>query len=126
MVGTTARALTKADARHVKEVLLRLPKNRRKNPLTRDLSLHEALEVPGVPQIGAVRVNGYLSDFHAFFAWAEDHDFTATNIFTGLRVSERAKSATPARRPFEQDKLQLLLRHLTHNPDQLVRKDSHK
>ena len=61
MVGrdNVARSLTKADARHVKGVLLRLPKNRRKNPLTRDLSLHEALEVPGVPKIGAVRVNGY-------------------------------------------------------------------
>lgn len=40
--------LNKADARHVKNVLLRMPKNRNKMPQTRDLSIEEASKLTGV------------------------------------------------------------------------------
>ncbi|MCV6596616.1 MAG: hypothetical protein OIF40_05975, partial [Mangrovicoccus sp.] len=45
--------ITKEDAREVKQVVMRLPKNRRKNPKTRDKTLFEMLEVEGVELLSA-------------------------------------------------------------------------
>jgi uncharacterized protein DUF6538 len=52
--------MTKTEAQNVKAALFKLPKNRRKNPKTRDLPLSEALEVSGVERIAARTMNVYL------------------------------------------------------------------
>ena len=64
--------LTKADARKVKDTLLKLPKNRTKSAKTRDLTLDEMLQVEGVEVISARTVNAYISNMQSFFRWAVD------------------------------------------------------
>jgi len=51
-------AMTKADARAVKDKLLRLPKNRNKMPRTRNMPLAEALTLTDVEVISTQTVNG--------------------------------------------------------------------
>ncbi len=55
--------IAKQDAQAVKRILLKLPANRHKIALTRDLSLREAVEVKGVQKITPVTVDGYISVF---------------------------------------------------------------
>jgi len=51
---------TRTDAQEVKAVLFKLPKNRSKNPNTREPPLRSMLEVPGVERIGSRTINVYL------------------------------------------------------------------
>lgn len=60
--------MTKADAQEVKAALFKLPKNRTKNPKTRNLPLKDMLEVTGVPHIAARIMNVYIGNMQSFFA----------------------------------------------------------
>ncbi|WP_422074423.1 tyrosine-type recombinase/integrase [Tranquillimonas rosea] len=119
-------ALTRADARQVKDVLMRLPKNRRKSPQTRDLSLSEMLEVQGVERISSRTLNTYIGNMQTFLGWAVRNGYAEDNIFEGMRVRAPKGKKEEGRKPFSQAQLRTLYRHLTENPDDLVRKDTHK
>ncbi|MBD3756240.1 MAG: site-specific integrase, partial [Gammaproteobacteria bacterium] len=119
-------ALTKADAQRVKDVLLRLPKDRNKSPRTRGLMLEEMLEVKGLPVISSRTVNVYIGGMQTFFKWALDNGYAAENVFTGMRVKVSSRAKERGRKAFSTDQLQKLFMHLTKNPDGLVQKDTHK
>ncbi len=59
--------MTRGDAQEVKTALFKLPKNRTKNPRTRDLPLSEMLEMPDVERIAARTMNVYLGHMQHFF-----------------------------------------------------------
>jgi integrase len=119
-------ALTKADAQRVKDVLLRLPKDRNKSPRTRGLSLEEMLEVKGLPVISSRTVNVYIGGMQTFFKWAVDNGYAAENVFTGMRVKVSSRAKEQGRKAFSTAQLQKLFMHLTKNPDGLVQKETHK
>lgn len=117
--------LTKADARHVKDVLTRYPQNRQKKAATKGKPLREVLDLPGVTPIGASTVNTYLSHIQTFMRWAVDHGHAKENLFDGMRVKAR-KAKADKRDAFTTDQLTRLYEHLTDNPLGLVKTDAAK
>lgn len=118
--------LTKADARMAKTVLSKLPKNRTKNRLTRDLSLTDMLTVEGVPKIAARTVNAYVSAFQSFARWAVNNGHANENVFANTRVQIKTRDRSKQRAAFDATQLNVMFQHLTSNPDNLVNKDDHK
>jgi hypothetical protein len=84
--GKPIGALTKADAREVKTKLLRLPKNRRKNARTRDLTLPEMLTLNGQELIASRTINAYVSHLQTFTKWAVANGHANVNVFEGTTV----------------------------------------
>ena len=119
-------SLSKADVGNIKDVLMGMPKNRKKNPATRNLDLAGMLKVTDAPVISPATVNGYLSNFQSFFDWAVKNGCANENIFSGVRLRQGARASTNARKAFSDNDLQKMFLHLTDNPDGLVRKDDMK
>ncbi|MFC2968606.1 tyrosine-type recombinase/integrase [Acidimangrovimonas pyrenivorans] len=118
--------MTKADAQKVKAVLFKLPKNRRRSPKTRDLSLTSMLDVKGVERISTRTTNVYIGNMQSFFTWAVNNGYAENNIFAGLRVKRAAKTTEEGRKAFSAEELQLMFSHLTSDNSDLVRKTVHK
>lgn len=119
-------AITKSDAQEVKRILLRLPWNRNKMAATRGKPLAEMLEVPGVRVISTRRVVTHLGNLHAFFKWAVANGYADANVFEGMQVKAAKVSRDETKGSFSAEQLQVMFRHLTENPEDLVRKDVHK
>ena len=117
--------MTKADARHVKDVLTRYPQNRQKKAATKGKPLSEVLDLPGVAPIGPSTVNTYLSHIQTFMRWAVDHGHASANLFDGMRVKAR-KAKADKRDAFTTEQLAHLYEHLTDNPLGLVKTDAAK
>lgn len=118
--------MTKADARQVKEVLQRMPKNRSKDPRTRGRPISEILDLPEVGGIAARTVNVYISHYQSLFGWAVANGYADANIFDGMRLKLRRADKEEQRDSFNTGQLKTLFRHVTENPDGLVKKDEHK
>lgn len=118
--------LTKADARKAKEVLTKLPKNRSKQPRTRDLALEDMLVLDGVEKLATRTINAYLSAFQSFAAWAVNNGHALENVFTGTRVPNKIRDKSTQRDAFNPAQLRLMHTHLALNPDNLVRKEDHR
>lgn len=117
--------LKRLDARKVKEVLLRLPKNRSKMPNTRDLSLADALKLAGTEVIATQTVNGYINTYKAFFGWAVDNGLATENLFAGMSVKTSRRTAT--KRPaFTAAQLAAMLAHLIDSESTLVNRECHR
>ena len=126
LTGRSLKSMTKSDARIVKSNISKLPKNRNKSPLTKDLSLDAMLQLEGVPTVAVRTLNGYMSHFQTFFKWAVEQGYADDNVFEGMRfmVSKRSKAA--AKDAFNKEQLRTIFMHLTENPDGLVKKETHK
>jgi len=118
--------LTKSDARSAKATLSKLPKNRSKNPRTRNLCLADMQAVERVEKMSTRTVNGYLSAFQSFNAWAVNNGHADENVFSGLRIPQKTRDKTKQRAAFDAAQLATLFRHLTTNPDKYVNKEEHK
>ncbi|WP_168217361.1 site-specific integrase [Paracoccus liaowanqingii] len=117
--------LTKADARKVKDVLLRYPQNRQKKAATKGKPLADILDLPGVACISGSTVNTYLSHMHSFMQWAVDNGHAEEDIFDGMRVKVKAAKAD-RRDAFTTDQLREMFLHLTDDPLGLARADAAK
>ncbi len=119
--------MTKTDAQEVKAALFKLPKNRTKNPKTRDLPLRDMLEMSGVDRIAARTMNVYLGHMQHFFGWAVDNGYASDNPFHGLRLKRTARSGgNSGRAAFTAEQLRLMFTQLTDPNSLLVKKDVHK
>jgi integrase len=119
-------SVSKNDARKMKDVLFKLPKNRTKNAATRALTLAQMLTVEGVDRMSSRTLNGYLSHYQHFMGWAENQGHCTVNVFEGLRVAKTITASADERKPFTAPQLRCLYKHLTDNPSGLVKKDDHK
>lgn len=118
--------MARTDVQEVKAALFKLPKNRSKNPKTRDLPLRKALEVTGVERIAARTMNVYLGHMQHFFGWAVNNGYAAENVFQGLRLKRTLRSDDEGRKAFSAEQLRLMFSHLTDPDSPLVKKDVHK
>lgn len=75
-------------ARHVKDILMKLPKNRNKNKATRNLPLMEQIEVEGAERLSVASINKYLMLYGALLSWAEKNGYTAKNPFSGMALKK--------------------------------------
>ncbi|MCL5778332.1 hypothetical protein M1105_15220 [Limibaculum sp. FT325] len=128
VVGAEAdvRSITSSEARNLKAVLLHYPKNRNKNPKTRNLPLDEVLSVTGVSTISVKTINTYLAAYSALFKWGKSHRYVDENFFAGMNVRGSSKRSGDGREAFSQDQCMLMLSELLHNERGLIRKDYQK
>jgi integrase len=124
--GKTISMIDKSDAQEVKQVLLRLPKNRSKMPETKGKTVKELMSVAGIATISARRASTHISNLTGFFGWAADNGYVKENVFAGMRIKSAKTSRGDDRDAFTVDQLRTIFRHLTDNPDGLVRSDTHK
>ena len=117
--------INRKDATELKKVLQALPANRSTKPQTRDLSLTDAIAVPGVKKITSKTVSNYIDTFRRFWDWAERHDHTSDKLFEGMKIA-KAKQALPARRAYTDAETQALYAELTENRGGLVKKQDYK
>ncbi|WP_458790041.1 hypothetical protein [Yoonia sp. MH D7] len=117
---------TKANARAVKDVLQRLPKNRNKSPATKGLTLDKMLAMENLPIASIRTLNGYMSNFQSFFKWAVEQGYVADNVFEGMRFRMVKRDKASQRDAFKAPQLKVMFGHLTENPIGLVSKDEHK
>ena len=117
--------ITRQDASEMKKIVQALPRNRNTKPETRDLSLHEAIAVPGLPKLGVKTVNSYIDMFRRFWDWAEKHGHAPEKLFEGMKVA-KAKRTEEARKAYTKNQIARLYSKLTENPSGLVKKDDHK
>ena len=126
MRGRSMQSIIKSDARLVKDKISKLPKNRNKSPLTKDLSLDAMLKLEGVPTVAVRTLNGYMSHFQTFFKWAVEQGYADDNVFEGMRFMVNKRSKATAKDAFNNEQLRTIYIHLTENPDGLVKKETHK
>jgi integrase len=124
--GKTIDKIEKSDAQEVKRVLLRLPKNRSKMPETKGKTINELMSMEGIATISARRASTHISNLTGFFGWAADNGYVKENVFAGMRIKAAKTSRGDDREAFTVDQLRTIFRHLTVNPEGLVRSDTHK
>lgn len=107
--------------RHVKNVLMALPKQRNKNPLTRNLSLQDAILVEGIEKLNGKTLNGYLGNFRTFFKWAVDSRYLNANPFEGVTIEYKRKPVSERRKAYSQEALSKVFHALTNG--QVMRED---
>ena len=117
--------ISRQDAADMKKLVQALPANRKTKPETRDLSLQDAIAVPGLPKMGVKTVNSYIDMFRRFWDWAEKHGRAPEKLFVDMKVKAR-KQAEEGRKTFSQAQTRLLLQELTENPSGLVKSAEYK
>ncbi|WP_235962785.1 site-specific integrase, partial [Jannaschia marina] len=117
--------ISRQDAADMKKLVQALPANRKTKPETRDLSLQDAIDFPGLPKISVKTVNNYIDMFRRFWDWAERHGRAPHKLFDGMKVA-KAKQAAEKRKAYSKEQLSRLYVELTENHSGLVKKDDHK
>lgn len=119
---TDVLTITAADAQRVKDTLIRYPKNRRKNPLTRNLTLSQILQVQNVERLTVRTMNNYLQTYASIFYWAKRNGFVSENHFDGIYIKETKKGrGKSGRAAFNEVQVQLILEELVQNQSGLIR-----
>ena len=96
---TDIGTITADDASRVKTDLQRYPRNRRKHPKTRELSIADALLVQDVERLSVPTLNKYMQTYKGLFGWAAANKHISENLFDGMpyrqgkRQKEQSKRA---------------------------------
>lgn len=101
-------------AQEVKAVLLKYPRNRNKNPLTKGLALQDAISLAGTEKINAQTINKYLQTYGTMFEWARKNGYVSENVFAGLTIRS-TKRAAIIRKPFSSDQIERIYRSIVAN-----------
>lgn len=112
--------LTKNDAISYRDAVLGLPKNRRKMPVYRNLSLPEILgmDVPEIDKIGNVTKKGYLDRISGFLDWMGDSGYCSKGINLPLRGIIKKKTRSHEERdPFSKEDLRILFNSNDYTSD---------
>ena len=117
--------ITRQDAAEMKQIVLSMPVNRKTKPETRDLTLQEAIAVPGLPILSTKTANSYLDMFRRFWDWAEKHGRAPEKLFVDLKV-KAGKKTDDGRKDFTPAQTQRLLQELTENTSGLVKSNDYK
>lgn len=117
--------ITRQDAAEMKQVVLSMPVNRKTKPETRDLTLQEAIAVPGLPTLSTKTANSYLDMFRRFWDWAEKHGRAPEKLFVDLKV-KAGKKTDDGRKAFTPAQTKRLLKELTENTSGLVKSNDYK
>lgn len=80
--------ISRHDAADMKKLVQALPANRNTKPETRNLTMAEAIALPGLKKITAKTVNSYIDNFRRFWDWAERHGHAPSKVFDGMKVKK--------------------------------------
>lgn len=114
------------DVQHVKNVLLKYPKNRNKKPETKNLQVSALLELQGVETLEIKTVNTYLQTYGSLFGWAKRNGYVSENVFDGVTIKESKRSSEAGRDAFSSDQLKAILHELELNERGLINKEYQK
>ena len=69
----------------LKSHIIKLPKNRSKNPKYREKDFHELvkMKVPSDEEIHTTTINKYLGNLSSFLTWCVNNGYSNTNFFQG-------------------------------------------
>ncbi|MDP3408039.1 DUF6538 domain-containing protein [Bosea sp. (in: a-proteobacteria)] len=115
-----------AEAKRVKDTLVRYPKNKSKNPKTRKLSLSESLLVEGVERLHPTTINKYLQTYSDMFEWARRNGFVDKNVFSGLTIRHLRKRKEGQREDYSVQQIASIIVAVTANESGLVHKPYQK
>jgi integrase len=118
---TDVKTITSTDAQSVKSTLTNYPKNRKKNPKTRDLSLEEVLKVADVERLNVRTLNKYLQAYNSLFGWAKRNGYVPENVFEGLAVRQGKNKGKQVRTSFSNEQVTRMLQELLNNDGRFVR-----
>ena len=96
--------ISRKDASALLDILIELPASRNTKPALKTLSLQEVVKVQGHKTISPKTINSHLTQFRAFFKWAERNGYAPVVLFEGVSVP-RAKGGETDRKPFTQEQL---------------------
>jgi integrase len=123
---TDVSALTVHSAAAVKDALMRLPKNWRKLPQTRQLSLAAVLDLQGLERLKPASINKYLQTYADLFGWANSNGYTDRNHFSGLALKYDKVRTEQERKAFSDQQIRTILTHVVDGALINVRKPYQK
>ena len=87
----------------LKSHLVKLPKNRKKNPLYRDKEYHTLIGMNVKDTISVTTINEHLSYLSSFMEWNRNHGYANQNPFTGLKLPKKTRPRDERDRFSEED-----------------------
>jgi len=86
-IGGMRREMTSKFKGHI----MKIPRNRNKNPQYRDLDFHKLVELNVKDVISTTTVNKHLSWCSSFYEWSINHGYSNTNPFKGLKLKRKVR-----------------------------------
>ncbi|SVC15572.1 uncharacterized protein METZ01_LOCUS268426, partial [marine metagenome] len=84
-IGGMRREMTSKFKGHI----MKIPRNRNKNPQYRDLDFHKLVELNVKDVISTTTVNKHLSWCSSFYEWSINHGYSNINPFKGLKLKRK-------------------------------------
>ena len=84
-------SITREMGTHFKSHLLKLPRNRKRNPEYRDKDLHELVEMNIKDTISSTTVNKHLQYVSSFYEWSVNHGYATINPFKGMKLKRTVR-----------------------------------
>ena len=84
-------SITREMGTHFKSHLLKLPRNRKKNPEYRDKDFHELVEMNIKDTISYTTVNKHLQYVSSFYEWSVNHGYATINPFKGMKLKRTVR-----------------------------------
>lgn len=108
-------------AREVREIIQKVPKNRKKMKGVRNLPLRKAIEVPHVEKLNGKTINEYLAAYSTFFKWAQANSYVEKNLFKDTKL-KGVKKAGKERVHYEPEECNIILNAIIKNTHGLINK----
>ena len=89
--NTRIGSITREMGTHFKSHLLKLPRNRKKNPEYRDKDFHELVEMNIKDTISYTTVNKHLQYVSSFYEWSVNHGYATINPFKGMKLKRTVR-----------------------------------
>ena len=89
--NTRIGSITREMGTHFKSHLLKLPRNRKKNPEYRDKDFHELVEMNIKDTISYTTVNKRLQYVSSFYEWSVNHGYATINPFKGMKLKRTVR-----------------------------------
>ena len=83
--------------------IMKIPRNRNKNPQYRDLDFHKLVELNVKDVISTTTVNKHLSWCSSFYEWSINHGYSNINPFKGLKLKRKVSPKDERDRFSEKD-----------------------
>ena len=86
-IGSITREMTTNFKGHI----MKIPRNRNKNPLYRDKLFHELVGMNVKDPISTTTVNKHLGYFSSFYEWSVIHGYSNINPFKGMKLKRKVR-----------------------------------
>ena len=100
----------------LKSHLVKLPKNRKKNPQYRDKDYHTLIGMNVKDTISVTTINEHLSYLSSFMEWSRNHGYANQNPFTGLKLPKKVRPRDERDR-FSEDEIKKIFAKENYIPD---------